>query len=478
MDLYIEPSELLTEDEIITNKEKQSIIAEIDKDFSSSMGSGSPINQGLAKSRGIKFPIFVISGAVIITIIVLFWSGNLLSKDFDIQSINTVSESSDSEWEILNKYMAESNKQLEDKNIEITGYKDEIVNYDQRLTTLRDLLTIKNDTERRLSMEKEKLQAEGISEAELGKKLDAFENSLTSSVSPGMVSFYDLSIDEINGQIDQILDKKTVSEEKLTASLGEKDDLIAKNNKLQVEVKIKQDESPQITQVLDAVNRLNEISAQNEYDRVVGKQISENYTNIFQDLDNNKPNDALKKLDTLQGLFQNNKNIKDYNSIDQLSMQINIADKLKEYIKKYLSMENIAKLEKVKYERISRELETLNRNTGVKPEIQSLASEPGSSPALPDQSEKVRDSREMILLGIITFIQFDRIIIESISGLDIQVGKEFYIFNRKNRSEILGSGKISDVSGMNISGILESTSELLLSPEADDLVFVKVDTIN
>ncbi|MCD6396714.1 MAG: hypothetical protein J7L71_04185, partial [Spirochaetaceae bacterium] len=475
---YIEPSELLTEDEIITTEEKQSIIAEIDKDFSSSMGSESPINQGLAKSRGIRFPIIVISGAVIVTIIVLFWSSNLLWKNFDTQSTNTVSESSDSEWEILNKYMEESNKKLEDKNIEITGYKDEIVNYDQRLTTLRDLLTIKNDTEQRLSMEKEKLQAEGVSETELGKRLDAFEKSLTSSISPGMVSFYDLSIDEINGQIDQILDKKTVSEEKLATSLGEKDELITENNKLQVEIKIKQDESPQITQILDTVNRLNEISAQNEYDRFVRNQISENYTIIFQDLDNNKPNDALKKLDNLQDLFQNNKNIKDYNSIDQLYMQINIADKLKEYINKYLSMENIAKLEKVKYEEISREIEALDSNKGGKSEIQALASEPGISPRLPDQSEKVRDSGEMIFLGVITFIQFDRIVIEPISGLDIQVGKEFYIFNRKNRSEILGSGKISDVSGINISGILDNSSDLLLSPEADDLIFVRADTIN
>ncbi len=219
MDQLIEPSDLLSESDIISEEEKQEILAEIDKGFLSRSHKNSELRQISAKSNGLSFPFTIATLAIISTFLILLFSSNLIVQNNETLSFNKFTNISGSEWEILKIFMKESTEKLDNKNSEISGYKDEIVTYDRKLTTLRELLHVKKNTETRLAAERVKLKTEGITDEEIASKITVLEEKLISDLAPDMNTFYNLSIDDLNKQIEQVLDDKTKSEEKLIHQL-------------------------------------------------------------------------------------------------------------------------------------------------------------------------------------------------------------------------------------------------------------------
>lgn len=62
-------------------------------------------------------------------------------------------------------------------------------------------------------VERAKLRTEGIADEEIASIITALEENLISELAPGMITFYNLSIDDLNKKIEQVLNDKTKSEE-------------------------------------------------------------------------------------------------------------------------------------------------------------------------------------------------------------------------------------------------------------------------
>ena len=465
MDEDIEPSELLLETVVISEEEKHKIIAEIDNGFLCRPENLSALNKVSAKSNGLILPVVISVITVLATIISIIFVNSFLWRNEELSSIQLSRETSGTEWEMLKTYMEESSKTLEDKNFEIDKYKVEIINLDLKLSTLRQLLIIKKDTEKRLALERSKLITEGVDEKDINSKINVLEESIISELDPEMITFYKYSIEELNNQIDQVLDQKIESEENLEVSIVEREVLISKNEKIQDSVEEKELENLQLPKVIETINKLNKNAEQYEYEKIVQNEISSLYLEIFQDLEKSNYTASLDKIDKLEILLEDNELSEKYETMDQLAIQIETVNTLKEYVDKSLFAAELALSEKL----IDKQ-ETIDVNSN-----QVLFNERQEEVAYQLNVEGKKDSGELMLLGVISLIQFDRVIIDSVSGLDVYPGIEFYIFKRDSHDIKLGSGLISEVTGNFISGILNISSNSSYQPEADDLVYIKPD---
>lgn len=439
MEEYIEPSDLLLESDLISEEEKQNIIEEIDKGFISSSQNISSLKQLSAKSSGLYLPLIISIISIVGAIIILLIFKNFILENNEISVIKIEQNTSGTEWKMLKTYMEASTKKLEDKNWEIDKYKVEIVNYDLKLSTLRQLLIVKKDTEKRLALEREKLITEGIDEVEIDSKISRMEETLVSDLAPGMINFYNLSIDDLNNQIDQVLDDKAESEEKLELSIIEKKELVTETDKIQEQVDIQESENLLVPEIIETMNKMNEITDQYEHEKKVRNEISALYLHIFQDLEKKEFKSALDKIEDIQNVIGSNSQNIGHRAIDQLPMQLKIVELLKDYVlKNQIDSEALLSLKIQDEESV--------------PEI---------------------GLEDLILLGTISIVQFDLIYIDSISGYEVKTGMEFYVFKRNNKSLKLGYGIITDISESSIAGKLETHFPVSGLPEADDLVYIK-----
>jgi len=471
MNEYREPAELLSESDIISEEEKLKIIDEIDKSFLSKSENESSLSQIAAKSNGLVLPIAVATIAIISTIAVLVIFNTFLWKNNKNSAVSVVAKTSNSEWELLKTYMQESTKKLDKKNSEIKRYKVEIVDYDRRLSTLRKLIDIKREIEQKLVIERRKLQTEGISGEKIASKITVLEKKLISNLSPGMIAFYNLGVDDLNMQIDQILSKKTISEQKLESSLTEQKVLIDEKQKIQNEINVKKTDSPLPPAIIDTMTTMKDKIAHYKDESIIQNQVINSYNRIFQNLGNSKYNKALKEVEVLKNILQNNTLLAKNTLAEQLPVQSKTLDAFKNYINKNILMAELSKSNRLQYEEINKKMASLVTKDKQKSN-QNIES------PLPTIIQNADNPGELILLGVVSLIQFDRINIETVSGIDVENGTEFYVFKRgpqKNAIE-LGRGAITDVSAGLISGQLDWVQTPSRHVEVDDFIYIKPNT--
>lgn len=514
MDQSVEISSILPEEKIITEEEKARILADIDGEFLNNPDHSYNLEQFSAHSHGLFMPASIAVISIIITFFILLFASKSFARVNENSLFSVSANISGSEWEILKIYIKESTQKLETKNLEINEYKDEIVTYDQKLTTLRELLDFKKETESRLAGERIKLEQEGFTEEDIGLIIAEIEEKVFSDLAPGMVEFYNLGIDGINKQIDQILDDKTESEENLKLSLDQREVLITEKEKLEKDILIKESEISSDPEVIEAMNTISDTAYQNEYNNLINERINVLYNGIFKSMDIGEYDLAMVKIDDLQNLIQNNLQLDDGSDNNQLPLQIKIADTLKKYLDQILDPKDLSLPDKSVNEKLIDKIAVItdkmtNSYEGgslksVETELRSvISSSPAISKAftiLSDIDEQEfsdtnrfreqsktgfiednplsNDPGELILFGMISIIQFDYIIIDSISGFEVYSDTKFHVFNRKNQAEKLGTGIITNISGGSISGLLLSFSSSFRLPEADDLIFLDPDNLD
>ena len=534
MNQFTDPSDLLLEKNIISQEEKAEILAEIDKGFFGNFQNAYDLKQFSAGSNGLILPLTIGIAAIIITLFVILFSGEIFFQETGSLSTAVLTDISDSEWEILKVYMQEAAAKLENKNSEISRYQGEIIEYDRKLFTLRELLNLKKETESRLAAERMKLKTEGYSEMEIASKITILEKRFISELAPDIIEYYDLSITDLNKHIDQILGDKTASEEKLEMSLTERTVIISENQKLQEKVKLKENETPVGPEMLEAMSNMSEIASQQEQDILFTDLINSSYSDIFQNLDEEKYDAALGKIDELQNILEMSMSEKGAVLIAQLPVQIKIVDMLKEYTNNMFVTTDLSVSENSGYGKKIEEIaiiteKAMNDYEGgnsklAESELRSVISSiPEISKAfsvfsmikteemfntiiisnnakesrqdtsssqsdtgldLQDVPEPVAeeniDPDKLIFVGVINTLQFDRISFDLIAATDVRTGVKFYIVKKSDQKTdlVLGTGVITDVSDSGVSGKLESLFISSSRPEADDLIYIEPDVNN
>ena len=512
-----EPLDLLLETEIISSEEKAEILERINEGFISRQEDMYGLGQLSAKSSGLILPLSVSVIAIICTILILLFSGPLIKRSNEDLFTNKILDISGSEWGVLKVYMEQSTIKLENKNSEIIRYKEEIVNYDLKINTLRDLLRIKTETEKKLEEERSKLSIEGIAEEDIVVKINVLEENLKSELTPAMITYYNLSIDDINHQIDRVLEDKTESEKKLKVSMDEYEILVTEKKQLEEDIQQKSDKISQVSEAMEAMKIITEVAIQYENENAVRAEIGELYFEIFASINEKEYNYALEKIISLQITIE--ESVQDDNiNFNQLPLYISFIKVLDDYVKKLKVstegddiktseieniIENISNLtDKVlknskenEYKLAERELRSLIASVpGLESAFSILSSITEQNMALNDSFveevknteekdspetivEEINSSEELILLGIISQIKFDQISIKLLVEFDIKTGMKFYIFKKDdyNTERVLGSGTIIDVLDNTVSGKLESLFISTSKPAGDDLIYIKLD---
>jgi len=525
MNTFSEPSDLLLEDDIISQEEKDEILASIEQDFLRADDDIGELTKISSLSSGLRLPITVGVISVIFTLILLFIADRILFQD----DLNPVSSKltiySGSEWEVLKIYMKDSKRILDTKNIEIDIYREEIVNYDMKLGSLRELLKIKEKAEKKLYQEREKLVKQGVREEEISARVDSLEQSIISKLAPDVVYLYKSSIVEINGKIEQILNDKSFSEKNLEESIAEKTVLVNENEVIKKEIESRQKETTVSLDIITAMNKIDEIKVQSENEDYIRKQITALYIEFFDNLDNELYDSANEKISKLQDFLRDSMMIPDSRLINQLKMH----EKVTNILYKFIELQGKAPEETIaeqspaalKLEEINKAADTAEKNINLGnielagnqlqealskvPEILRAINllkeideknnhefkiaedktdivENIDNAITESKAEKITpegnvDITQMILLGKIGDIQFDQITIVPLSTFEPELGTKFYILKQDDQDDelILGSGVIRAVFEGGITGKLESLFIFSSKPEINDLIYINTD---
>lgn len=434
------PSNLLQEDVVLSEQEKQQILSDIERDFLESNEDNYDISHLAAKSSGVVLPFFIAMFVIAGTVLLILTSTILLTRENKINLEYKFTDISGSEWKVLQLYMNETNRRIERKNNQINSYKKEIENYDHKLKTLKELLRIKQNMENRLTAERARMVSEGLTESEISAKLNALKKDFFSDIAPDMSEFYSLSIAEINKQIDKVLNAKSKSEENLRTSVAEQEKLVTKTNGIQEQIKVQETAAPEL---IASMNRMKQIVDNYKNEEKVQSKITDLYGQVFRAMDTKDTTQALQKIDALQQVLTDIKDQKDTLLIDQIPVNEEIVRTLKTYINK-------------------------------------KKEEPAAKTAADDSAERdnIHLSQEgmstngLLLFGVVSFAQFNTVFIDSISGISIAEGSVFYIFKRGHTDIALGRGTISRVSAAEIVGELKTSLNTEDTIEADDLVYI------
>jgi hypothetical protein len=524
MDTFSEPSDLLLEVDIISQEEKDKILASIDQDFLRVEDNIRELTEMSSLSSGLRMPVTVGIVAVLITLILLFIADKIIFQEDAIPVTSGLAVFSGSEWEVLKIYIEDTKSKLSTKNIEIDIYKEEIVNYDFKLSSLRELLKVKEETERKLFQERERLAKEGVNEEDINAKVVSLEQSIISELTADMVDLYDISIVELNGQINQILNDRSFSEKNLEESIAERTVLVEENEVIRKEIDSKQEESPVPLEIISAMNKIDEITVLHENDDYIRNQITALYLEIFDNLDNEEYESAADLTSKLQDKIKDSILASSLSSSSQLRMQEKVAGILKEFIdlqrsslittvvnqgeidvrledfsvaadiaERTFGLGNIEQagsqlqtaisevpeilrvfnlLKEIDKQKNPEPVIVINNNTLVEivgnnePEVETVEE---------IISEESVDINNMLLVGKIGDINFDQITILPVSTIKLQLGTEFYITKQDDQDAelVLGSGVIRGISEEGIMGKLETLFIFSSKPEIDDLIYVK-----
>jgi hypothetical protein len=490
MDQIIETSELLMEVEILSKKEKDEIIENIDNDLFYYYQNFFDIKKFHAGATGLKTPLLIILLAFIITASVFFISNRtFLSFENDFFQYRPA-DLPQTEWGVLNYFMEETSAKLERKEQEILGYKQEIKNYDLRLQQLRELIVAKEEVEKRLSAEREILRSNGFSDDVIISRIDSLEDSLISNLSPELVAFYDSSIEEINEKIDQLLIDKSISEEGLKQSLSEKQILETEYNILLEKGDQNKSSDSELLDVIEKMNRFSDLTQKYEKERLFEKQVNRIYMEILENYDENENPQVKNQLETLQEMIQNEPD----------PYKIQTIGFLQEYINGDRTFPQILLRKETDYNALVSELDLLTgkilqeegtskyAQNGVN--ISSLISDiPAVAEALSLVNQKkfpetgnwrefpgnsVAPAGPGSFLGSISYINFDTVIIKSIQGIAVPVGESFAIYRKDDLSGefLLGCGKITNFSDELIFGKIESIKNIENRLEPGDRVYL------
>lgn len=485
MDQIIETSELLMEVDILSKKEKDEIIKNIDNDLFYYYQNFFDLNKFRAGSSGLLTPILIVVSVILITGFVIFISNNTFLEFQNDSLAYKPSNLPETEWGILTLFIEETSSKLEIKEQEIRGYQLEISDYDRRLQQLRELIVAKEEVETRLSIEREILKNNGLSDAAIATRIDRLEDSLISDLSPELVAFYDSSIDELNEKIEQLLKDKSVSEEGLEQSLSEKAILETEYNILQEEEDQNINTDSELLVIIEKMNKFSDMTIKYEKERLFEKEVNNAYIEILENLNENNSLEAKEKLTDLQELILEKSDpdkvqtiniLQDYINHNRLSLQV--ADReVSEYNDLVFELDLMTEkilLEDGKTNFVSDggNIDSFISDIPAVAEALSIMNRKKSAESPPIDNL----TQGAVLVGAISYINFDTVVIKSAPGADIPIGESFSIYRKNDttRESVLGLGKITNFSDDLIFGKIESIKNLENRLEPGDLIYLNI----
>lgn len=496
------PDELLNDTDIISPEERNSILERIDQDFTSHFFTPSLDVKYDARSSGLKFPLILALIMTILTAAIIYFSNSIFQQPYSYSLEADFSEVTDIEWTILNTYKENVEKRLNEKNNTISLYQNEIVIYDQKLTALRELINLKKETEERITAERIKLQLQGMELVQIDTEITILEKNLISSLNSDMVDFYNLSIDELNSKIDDILEDRSDTENKLEISMAEQKSLVLEKDDLSKTLETStvppvEEETQQKKAALD------EINLKNQQATLFVDFINMRYSAILQDIKKGNFQGGKQKISQLKVFLEDQDMKESLMDPAEIAIRIELISTLGDYADLKLKEALTPPVVESDLDIRLKELETLSRGVlngagsdlsaeelkirsimeeipGVQTALSALKkiSESSATISKPDfvpKIEKKAEIKPFLLVGFISKLEFDRVTVQIQTAGIIQKGDTFFIHrsNGSGENKKLGSGTITEIYGKTCTGLLETLYDFSLKPDLKDLVYIK-----
>ena len=509
MDPLSDTSSLLGEQSIISEEEKKEITERIDREFSSNFEIKSDLySLSSARSKGLLLPLLISIGSVGITVLLLFIISQAQVFQEDRVAAERIQSIEQVEWALLQEYMEESNRELATKNREISTYRNQLKIYDDRLNTLRELIRAKREIEDELADEESRLEAEGLGSANIATRLSKLEDDLVAGLTPGITDNWNLSIEELNNKIDQVLEKRTESEEKLIASIAEKEAIELQNRELREELQRRPEGTALDPEESARIAALEEAETRREQDRLFDNYLNELYQQIYQRLAGESYPQALQLIEDLAKTIDSRLlSEQDADRRTDLNREVENLNFLADYAESAPTVEsnvinelllslqqlNLEDPETLDAAELAGAEETLRTSLSTVPEIsralevllriqdERLLSRYDS--VLADFQRQLSASAvtqpasegDLLLLGSISDITFNRIAIQPEDGAAVRIGTSFSIYrtDSSGAKTELGRGIITDTTGNTIRGRLESLINTSMIPEVNDSIYIQ-----
>ncbi len=461
METIIEDSSLVG----ISDDEKTAILKGIDREFSSYFDSTARSSEYRSYSLGYRLPLLSTFAALLLSLIAVFFYGFVHNRYEAHDIAGTQSSAGESSWAILEAYKSSVELEIRSKDKEILFHKEQIADYDRKLSALRNLIELKKRTESKLAEERVRLNQAGFSPDEIQNRLVKMEQELLSNTSAEMSRFNNMSIEELNREIDSILSEKTKSEIRMETSIVQRDTL---SRELE-----KSTETPDLPAGRDQI-------------ALFQTYLTSKYLEIFKSLDNGNPEVSRVQLDSLESLLRENNGIE--LSGDQLSFHSGVIKALRTVTDGVtekdspddltLFTRSVAELNNS----LAAALEKGNAGTAeraLRAKIDSLPDLAAAYTLLIKASNQSADVKESTPApqpvpqeGRVTSVSFNRLVISSSRTASLRSGLQFQILKQGTgeSSTLLGVGRIISLENGSVQGELETIYDFSGKPEIGDRI--------
>lgn len=434
--------DLLLEQRLISEEERAVIFREIDDEFRSFLHHEELETENSARSRGIVVPLIIGIAVLLSALGVIGIFQTTFYRQSPANSPAVVDTGYSSQWQILNLYLEESEKVLQEKDAEIEYYRKEIRAYDRRIDSLRELIKLKDEIQNRMLDERRSLLDQGFDEQQINERLSTMEREVIAGLSPEVVKFYDLSIEEINAQIDRLLNQRESNELKLRTSLEERTLLADETSAIEEDIRTRQSETYVSDELRRTIDKLNTTISDYEQLEDSRSVFEAEYSEILSLIGNDEFESAMVEADNLEQLIRDQSE----NQNPELKYNLNMENQVVRLIRDYLEIR-------------------------MATEASRIPVEPAGIP-----ETAASDDPEQVLIGRITTVEFNQIIFRPTGSVSVETGDVFIIYRNEDAGGRvkIGSGVISTVSDDEISGRLQSLVTLSNKPESGDDIMVPV----
>lgn len=293
-----EPRDASIDGKIISEKERQEIIESIEEEFMAPSEPTEDNDRYSPNSLGLKVPLAIAGTVVLITIVVVLLGDKIVPYDVPMPNTTIQNAGITAENSILATFIAESNRKLTEKDMEIVGYQDQIAEYGSRIDTLKTLLQAKEEIEEALRRERERLILSGATGEAIDEYLEDYEHQQLSSYSTSEQEYYKLSVKEINDQITELLDEQNYVRARLEVSYAEMELLHREQGELE---NIGEEDRDSLAEKLSALKQpLLEDLESRDRQEINNGQIAGFYATIVEDIKRRRFLDASAKISTFK----------------------------------------------------------------------------------------------------------------------------------------------------------------------------------
>ncbi|MBI9106509.1 MAG: hypothetical protein JEZ04_07155 [Spirochaetales bacterium] len=299
----------------LEEQEKVEILEEIDKVVKTNR---LPISGDMKKlkpqKQGLTFPLLINIFAITAVLATIYFSNRMFEQKQENLSLENASYQS-AEGKLLAELKRESEEKLNKKDQEIGAIQDELAELDRQSRELADSMeqqiqdreaTLRQALEEELTIERQKLQSQGRTEADIEEELRKLEQQRTTEYDAELAAFKNETEAAIAEKEKELTRAKQLNEELLVEVNSEKNRIERETRKRETELtaQYEAEKATLVEEAAEAEAQLSMLTKNQAQQSLMIDQINGSYANVFNLIDKGLFDEALSAISSLKNLIE------------------------------------------------------------------------------------------------------------------------------------------------------------------------------